>query len=75
VSPVASLVYQPLYRGYESLVDVRRALNVLREVDRIPSELTVGPVSIPSSLQNRHFVSCANRNVCCTYEGKAAVET
>jgi len=31
VSPVASLVYQPLYRGYESLVDVRRALNVLRE--------------------------------------------
>jgi len=64
-----------LYRGYESLVDVRRALNVLREVGRIPSELTVGPVSISSTLQNRHFVIRAIRNVCCTYEGKVAAET
>jgi len=65
VSPVARLVYQPLYRDYESLVDVRRALNVMREVDRIRGDLTVYTVFIFSIVPNCQFANRAARNVYC----------
>jgi len=41
---VTQTIVDSQYCGYESLVDVRRALNVIREAGRIRNDLTVGPI-------------------------------
>ena len=43
------------YCGYEGLVDVRRALNVIREAGRIRNDFIVGSASAGSNIVNRHF--------------------
>ena len=52
------------YCDYEGLVDVRRALNVTREADRIRNDLTVGPIFNASIIVNSHFAQLALSLVC-----------
>jgi len=41
------------YCGYEDLIDVRRALNIIRETGRIRNDLAIDPVSVASIVANR----------------------
>ena len=52
------------YCGYEGLVDLRRALNVIRGVGHIRNDFTVGPASAASNVTNRHFAQFAPSLAC-----------